>query len=98
MGSTEILESAFGKQKRIGSDQSESGLTGLSLALGAMLGGVDEATLRAGLEAVPEKESTGWFNRTFGRTVQWLRRQFLGETNPPGESETPTTQTVPKTG
>ena len=101
VGSTEILESAFGKQKRIVSDQSESGLTGLSLALGAMLGGVDEAMLRAGLEAVPEKKSTGWVDRTFGKTLQWFRRQLLGEKNPPEQPvnpETPTTQPVPKTG
>lgn len=98
VGSTEILESAFGKQKRIVSDQSESGLTGLSLALGPMLGGLSDETIRAGLEAVPEKASTGWIHRTFGRTVQWFRRQLLGEKNPPGERETPTTQPVPKTG
>ena len=101
VGSTEILESAFGKQKRIVSDQSASGLTGLSLALGPMLGGMSDETIRAGLDAVPEKESTGWIHRTFGRTVQWFRRKFLGEKNPPQEppmAPEEDTQRVPKPG
>ncbi len=82
LGSTEVLESAFGVQKRLGRDQAESGLTGLSLALGALLGERTAATVRADLEAAPEKKATGWARRLLGRTVQWLRRLFFENRRP----------------
>jgi hypothetical protein len=99
VGSTEILESALGKQKRLVGAQAESGLTGLSLALGAMLGSRGESVVRAALAAVPEKESSGWIQRAFGHTVQWLRRQLLGkEGAEPVRSEEPASSCVPKPG
>lgn len=82
LGSTEVLESAFGVQKRLARDQVESGLTGLTLALGAVLGEHTAATVATDLEAVPQKESEGWAKRWLGPTVQWLRRQFFGPTIP----------------
>lgn len=76
VGSTEVLESAFGKQKRLSRDQSESGLTVLSVGLGTLLGeSTDEQTM-ADVDRVPEKAVENWAKRTFGKTVQWLRRQF----------------------
>lgn len=77
VGSTEILESAFGVQKRLSGDQSESGLTVLSVGLGAMLGETTPEQLRADADRVPEKVVRNWAGRTFGKTVQWLRRQFF---------------------
>jgi len=95
LGSTEVLESAFGVQKRLAADQSESGLTALVLALGAVLGKHTPETVRADLEAVPQKKAESWAKRTLGKTVQWLRRQFFreGATN-----ETPPTTAVPIPG
>lgn len=82
LASTEVLESTFGVQKRLGRDQSQSGLTGLSLGLGAAVGERTAETVRADLEAVPEKQATGWARRLLGRTVQWLRRRFFGDRRP----------------
>lgn len=79
VGSTEVLESAFGVQKRLAADQAESGLTALTLALGAVLGQHTAETVRADLEAVPQKKAERWAGRMLGKTVQWLRRQFFGE-------------------
>jgi len=78
LGSTEILESSFGVQKRLSGDQSESGLTSLSIGLGAMLGEVTLDQIRTDVERVPEKVVTSWAKRMLGKTVQCLRRQFLG--------------------
>ena len=78
VGSTEVLESSFGVQKRLAGDQSESGLTGLSIGLGAMLGPVTLDQVRADVERVPEKAVTSWAKRMFGKTVQCLRRQLFG--------------------
>jgi hypothetical protein len=77
VGSTEVLESAFGVQKRLARDQSGSGLTVLSVALGAMLGDSTADQMRADVDRVPEKAVGNWAKRTFGKTVQWLRRQFF---------------------
>lgn len=88
LGSTEVLESAFGVQKRLARDQVQSGLTGLTLALGAVLGEHSAETIAEDLEAVPQKQAEGWAKRTLGRTVQWLRRQFFGER--PSDEAAPT--------
>ena len=77
VGSTEVLESAFGVQKRLSGDQSESGLTVLSVGLGTLLRESTAEQMRADVERVPEKAVEGWAKRTFGRTVQWLRRQLF---------------------
>jgi len=88
IGSTEILESAFGVQKRLARDQATSGLTGLSVGLGALLGTPTPEQIQADLDRVPEKVVDTWTQRTFGPTVQWLRRQFLRD-DPPTENAVP---------
>ena len=79
VGSTEILESAFGVQKRLSRDQSKGGMTSSSVALGAVLGMVSANQMQADLERVPEKAVSRWAKRWFGETVQWLRRKFMDD-------------------
>ena len=79
VGSTEVLESAFGVQKRLSRDQSKSGMTSASVALGAVLGEASAKQMKADLERVPEKAVSSWGERWFGETVQWLRRKFMGD-------------------
>jgi hypothetical protein len=88
VGSTEVLESAFGKQKRLSRDQSESGLTVLSVGLGAVLGESTVEQMRADVDRVPEKAVQNWAKQTFGKTVQWLRRQFFRPGSETGNSVT----------
>lgn len=78
VGSTEVLESTFGKLKRLEGSYAGDGFTGLSLALGAILGERTEQQVREALEAVPQKEAVGWVRRLLGPTVQMLRRVFVG--------------------
>lgn len=77
VASTEVLESSFGKLKRLAHQQSDSGLTGLVLALGALVGAPTDDQVRAGLEASPQKAVDRWQETCLGRTVQWLRRRLL---------------------
>jgi hypothetical protein len=79
VASTEILESSFGKLKRLEGQQSQDGVTGLVLALGAMVGNPTEADLQEALEATPQKQVDGWLERTLGKTMQWFRRQFFSQ-------------------
>jgi len=78
VASTEIVESSFGKLKRIEGQQSGDGLTVLSLAMGAMVGVSSEPEIRDALESTPHKQVDRWAERMLGHSVQWLRRQFLG--------------------
>ncbi len=77
VGSTEILESAFGTQKRLARDQAGGGLTALSVGLGAMLGDDGREEMAADADRVTERAVQSWADRTFGKTVQWLRRRFF---------------------
>jgi hypothetical protein len=82
VASTEILESSFGKLKRIERQQSQDGLTGLVLVLGAIVGTCRETDLQEALERTPQKKVDNWVGRALGQSMQWLRRHFFRETNP----------------
>jgi hypothetical protein len=79
VGSTEALESSFGKLKRLEGDKVSGGFTGLVLALGALTGNASEATVREALDAVPQKEADGWIKRNLGATLRWLRKSVFGK-------------------
>jgi hypothetical protein len=78
--STEILESSFGKLKRIEREQSQGGMTGLVLALGAIVGTCNAEDLQRALDATPNKKVDNWVSRALGQSMQWFRRQFFGQT------------------
>jgi hypothetical protein len=80
VASTEVLESSFGKLKRIERQQSQDGMTGLMLVLGAMVGTCTDAGLQEALEATPQKKVDNWIGRVLGHSMQWFRRQFFGAT------------------
>lgn len=80
VASTEVLESSFGKLKRVSRQQSDSGLTALALTLGTIVGGQSDAEIVAGLEATPQKKVDGWIKSRLGHSLQWLRRQLLDAT------------------
>ena len=74
IASTEILESLFGDLKNLEQQQSQSGLTGLMLAMGAMVSTwTDEETTKA-LEAIPWKAVQAWIDERVGPTIQSQRR------------------------
>jgi hypothetical protein len=77
VGSTEVLESTFGTLKRLEGSYAGDGFTGLTLALGALVGERSEAQVREALNAVPKKVAERWVKRLLGTTVQMLRRRFV---------------------
>ncbi len=74
IGSTEVLESLFGDFKSLQGHQSESGLTGLMLVLGALVSQWTQEEIRAGLDAIPWKAVQAWVEDQVGVTVQSQRR------------------------
>jgi hypothetical protein len=77
VASTEILESVFGKLKRLEGSYAGDGFTGLSLALGALFGEPTEEQTKKALETVPKKEAENWVKHVLGTTVQMFRRLFV---------------------
>lgn len=74
IGSTEVLESLFGGLKGLQGQQSESGLTGLMLVLGALASSWTPEEIERALEATPWKAVEGWVEDQIGQTVQSRRR------------------------
>ena len=78
VGSSEVLESAFGKMKAKAGQSGKGELTGMALSLGAILGKHDEEEVREALDAVPQKKAEGMISRLLGPTLGWLRHQIFG--------------------
>ena len=74
MASTEVLESLFGAYKGLQGQQSQSGLTGLMLVLGALVSHWTPETIQEALEATPSKAVQAWITKHLGLTVQAQRR------------------------
>jgi len=81
--STEILESLFGAYKNLEGQQSESGLTGLMLVVGALVSSWNQEAIKEGLEATPGKAVEAWIEKRLGPTVQSQRRTLQTIFAPP---------------
>jgi hypothetical protein len=79
-GSTEILESSFGKLKSLERDQCKSGFTGLLLSLGAIVSTTTSDVIRKAMEHTNTKDVISWCREKLGVTVQSKRRYAY---NPP---------------
>jgi hypothetical protein len=82
VGSSEVLEAAFGKLKAKVRESGKGELTGMALALGAILGKHDEEEVRQALETVPQKKAEGIIARLLGPTFHWLRHQLFRAAEP----------------
>jgi len=76
-GSSEVIESVFGKQKYLEGEQSKSGFTGLLLALPAMVAELNAGIVKQALESTPVKVVREWTRKYLGDTVQAKRRQIF---------------------
>jgi hypothetical protein len=74
VGSTEVLESVFGKWKTLERQESRSGITTLVLSLGSLVGKWPLSRITAALEATPVKHVTAWCRKHLPSTVQSQRR------------------------
>jgi hypothetical protein len=75
IGSTEVLESLFGRQKELERQQSKGGFTGLILGLGAQLCDRTAAGVKAALEATPLKVVRDWISTHLGKSLQSQRQE-----------------------
>ncbi len=73
LGSSEVIESLFGKQKNLSQDQSKSGFTGLIISIGAFIGATTKDVVMRAMESVKTKDVQQWIKTKIGKTVQSLR-------------------------
>lgn len=79
LGSSEVIESVFGKLKRLEQDQAKSGFTSLLLSVPAMLSTVTPDVVQAALETVSNKELRLWQKNVLGKSVQAKRREAFAQ-------------------
>ncbi len=79
LGSSEILESLFGKFKYIEDNHASSGLSSLVLAIPALVGILDEFTVKEALENISVSYVNQWVNENMGQTFISQRRQALSK-------------------
>jgi len=70
IGSTEIIESVFGKQKYLERDYRKEGFTSLILGIGALVGETTTETVSNALASTPVKSVIKWCKEKLGKTVQ----------------------------
>ena len=74
-GSSEVIESVFGKLKRIEGEQSKSGFTGLLLSIGAMVSQTTKEIIEQAMEIVSTKDVLEWCRKKLGKSVQAKRKE-----------------------
>ena len=77
-GSTEVVESCFGKLKALEDGQSKSGFTGLVLSLGAMVSDWTAESIGEALRQCRVRDVLDWCRKMLGRSVQSQRQQAYG--------------------
>jgi hypothetical protein len=70
LGSSEIIESIFGKQKNLEGDYSKEGFTALILGIGAFVGKTTVDTIKCALTSTPVKDVVKWCKEELGETLQ----------------------------
>jgi hypothetical protein len=76
-GSTEVLESCFGKYKALEKGQSRGGFTGLLAGFGALLAEATSRTVEQAMQAVPTGAVGDWCREHLGKTLFAQRREIF---------------------
>jgi hypothetical protein len=77
LGSSEVIESVFGKLKFMEKDQARSGFTGLLLSIGAIVSTTTKETIHKALETVSTSDVLDWCKENLGKSLQAKRREVL---------------------
>jgi hypothetical protein len=87
LGSSEILESLFGKYKNIEQEQASSGFTKLILSIPAVVAETTTTIVNAAMEHVKIKEVNQWFTDNIGCSVQAKRKEVFAINNDRNKNE-----------
>ena len=87
LGSSEVIESVFGKLKRLEQHQARSGFTGLVLAVGALVAPTTPEVIQQALETVPTSQVRQWCQQHLGPSVQAQRQHAFRQHKPEEENQ-----------
>ena len=87
LGSSEVIESVFGKLNRLEQHQAHSGFTGLVLAVGALVSTSTHEVIQKALETVPTRQVRQWCQQHLGPSVQAQRHQAFCQRKPEEENQ-----------
>ena len=73
LGTSEVIESVFGKMKKLEHDQAKSGFTVFILSLAAIVSKTTTEVVHKALETIPTNKVHKWFKQNVGRSVQAKR-------------------------
>ena len=77
LGSSEVIESVFGKLKRVERDQSKNGFTALLLSVAAMVSATTTEVVQKAMETIPTKKVYEWHRDNLGKSIQAMRKEAL---------------------
>jgi len=75
LGSSEVIESVFGKFKYMQREHEKGSLTGMVLAIPAMVSQLTQEGVQCALEAVPVQKVRTWMKKTFGKSARVKRKE-----------------------
>lgn len=77
LGSSEVLESLFGKFKALEGNHASSGLTSLVLSIPGLTGELNRSTIEDAMVSISTLDITNWINANLGQTFLSKRKQAL---------------------
>lgn len=77
LGSSEVIESLFGKFKALEGDHASSGFTSLILAIPGLLGEMDKSIINAAMSEISTLDIKEWTNTNLGQTFLSKRKKAL---------------------
>ena len=81
LGSSEVIESVFGKLKQMERDQAKSGFTSLLFSVAAMVSVTTVEVVQKAMEKIPTKKISGWCGKILGKSVQAKRKEAFAPPN-----------------
>ncbi len=87
VGSSEVIESIFGKVKELEGNYAHRGFTGLILSAAAMVSTTTEEVIQRALETVPTKEVRQWLAENLGNSFQKQRQAIFKSTPKPEQKQ-----------
>lgn len=81
LGSSEVIESVFGKLKMLERDQVKGGFTGLLLGIPAFVSTMTIDVVKKAIETVPTKKVHDWYKKNIGQSLQSKRKKIFSFQN-----------------
>ena len=75
LGSSEVLESVFGKFKYMQHEHDKGSLTGMVLAIPAMISKTTQDVIQRAMETVPVQDVRIWMKKMFGQSARVRRKE-----------------------